>query len=301
MVSFVVPCYNEEDNVVPFYQAFRDTFSQTEFKDWHLVMVDDGSSDETYLRLAQLAKEDERVVVLSFSRNFGKEAAVYAGLNEAKDSDYVGLIDADLQQLPSTALEMLRILESNDDVDCVAAYQESRKEGLLLGFAKRAFYKVFTRAARSNNVIENASDFRVFRREVAQALLSLPECHRFSKGLFSWIGFKTLPYPYVPEVRNSGSTKWSVKSLINYAVEGILSFSTRPLHFVTVLGVCASIIALLYALGIVVKTLIVGIDVPGYASTAALILIICRSIHNFIYSGKPISIPTFHNIQEELH
>ena len=273
MVSFVVPCYNEEDNVIPFYQAFCEAFSQDPEEDWRLVMVDDGSSDATYSRLAQLAKKDKRVTVLSFSRNFGKEAAVYAGLTEARESDYVGLIDADLQQLPSTALEMLRILESRDDIDCVAAYQESRKEGLLLGLAKRSFYKVFTRASRSQNVIENASDFRVFRREVTEALLSLPEYHRFSKGLFSWVGFNTFPYPYVPEDRNSGSTKWSVRSLINYAVEGILSFSTRPLHFVTVLGICASAIALLYAFGLVIKTLIVGIDVPGYASITALILI----------------------------
>ena len=273
MVSFVVPCFNEEDNVIPFYEAFRDEFSRDEQEDWRLVMVDDGSSDDTYSRLEQLARTDARVTVLSFSRNFGKEAAVYAGLNEAKESDYVGLIDADLQQLPSTALEMLKILESRDDIDCVAAYQESRKEGLLLGWVKRCFYKVFTHASRSQNVIENASDFRVFRHEVTEALLSLPEYHRFSKGLFSWIGFNTYAYPYTPEERNSGSTKWSVRSLVNYALEGILSFSTTPLHLVTITGVCVSIIAFIYAIVLVIRTLIFGIDVPGYASIVALILI----------------------------
>jgi len=274
MVSFVVPCYNEQDNVLPFYEACSSAFAADDAAEpWRLVMVDDGSSDATFERLSQLAAQDARVTVLSFSRNFGKEAAVYAGLNEARDSDYVCIIDADLQQLPSTALDMLRVLREHDDLDCVAAYQESRREGLLMGWAKRSFYKVFTRAARSQSVIENASDFRVFRREVTEALLSLTEYHRFSKGLFSWVGFKTYAYPYVPEERNSGSSKWSLRSLVRYAMEGILSFSTRPLHLVTVMGVCASFIALLYALVLIIKTLIVGIDVPGYASTTALVLI----------------------------
>ena len=273
MVCFIVPCYNEQDNVIAFYDAFVEAFDAAAV-DWRLVMVDDGSSDLTFERLSSLAEGDHRVTVLSFSRNFGKEAAIYAGLTEASDADYVGIIDADLQQPPATALEMLRILMADEDCDCVAAYQENRREGAFLSFAKRSFYKIFARASRSQTVLENASDFRVFRSCVAKAILSMPEYHRFSKGIFSWVGFNTIAHPYTPDERNAGSTKWNFASLMAYAIEGILSFSTRPLHLVTGLGLTVSFLALVYAVVLILKTLIVGVDVPGYASSVALILLL---------------------------
>ena len=270
-VDFIVPCFNEEESVRAFYEEFSAVFDAAEV-DWTLVMVDDGSKDATFDMLQKLSA-DPRVKVIQFSRNFGKEAAIYAGLSVA-DADYVGLIDADLQQLPSTALEMLSFLDMHDEYDCVAAYQAERHDGFLVSFLKRSFYKVFSRAARSNDVIPNASDFRVFRRSVAEAILLLPEYHRFSKGIFSWIGFNTYAYPYEPEERRAGESKWSIMSLFSYAFEGILSFSTSPLHFITVLGVATSTIAFIYALVIIIKTLVVGIDVPGYASTTALVLLL---------------------------
>ena len=273
VISFIVPCYNEQDNVNAFYEAFVAAFGHEGAIDWHLVMVDDGSADATFERLTQLAERDERVTVISFSRNFGKEAAIYAGLNEAANSDYVGIIDADLQQPPATALEMYQILLDNPSYDCVAAYQAARHEGAVMGFIKRCFYKVFSTAARSNEVLENASDFRIFNQGVVRAILSMPEYHRFSKGIFSWVGFKTYPFPYEPSERNAGSTKWNFKSLMRYAIEGILSFSTLPLHLITGLGIGSSCLALLYAVYIVIKTLVVGKDVPGYASIVALILL----------------------------
>ena len=273
MITFVVPCYNEQDNVAAFYDAFVHAFSDADEHPWRIVMVDDGSNDETFARLNEIAELDSRVTVISFSRNFGKEAAVYAGLNEAAESDYVGIIDADLQQPPSIARKMTQILLDDSETDCVAAYQSSRKEGFLLGFAKNQFYKVFARAAHSNSVINNASDFRVFRKDVTQAILSLEEYHRFSKGIFSWIGFKTVAFPYEPEERNAGASKWNVASLIRYAIEGILSFSTRPLHFITMLGLSSSLISFVYMICLIAKTLIVGIDVPGYASTIGFILL----------------------------
>lgn len=272
MVTFIVPCFNEQDNVDLFYETFARAFDAAPSIDWRLVMVDDGSSDDTFTHLAHLAERDARVTVLSFSRNFGKEAAIYAGLEEARASDYVGIIDADLQQSPATAREMLQVLYDQPEYDCVAAYQESRKEGALMGIVKRCFYKVFAHAARSSTVIENASDFRVFRRCVTEAILSLPEYHRFSKGIFSWVGFRTYPYPYTPAERNAGSTKWNFMSLLRYAIEGILSFSTQPLHAITALGTLACVAAFIYILVLIIKTLVVGIDVPGYASTIALIL-----------------------------
>ena len=273
MITFIVPCYNEQDNVAAFYDAFTEAFGDGASLDWHLVMVDDGSADATYAELSRLAERDPRVTVISFSRNFGKEAAIYAGLNEAASSDIIGIVDADLQQPPATARDMLQILLDNDEYDCVAAFQEERHEGFIMEFFKRNFYRIFSRAARSTTVVANASDFRVFRHDVAQAILSMPEYHRFSKGIFSWVGFKTYAYPYTPSERNAGSTKWTFKSLVNYALEGILSFSTQPLHLVTGLGLLFSFIALLYALVLIVKTLVMGIDLPGYASTVALILI----------------------------
>ena len=273
MVSFIVPCYNEQDNVLAFYEAFRQAFGADGSIDWHLVMVDDGSRDATYERLSELAGRDGRVTVISFSRNFGKEAAIYAGLKESVDSDYVGIIDADLQQPPATALEMYNILVENPQYDCVAAYQETRHEGALMEFMKRSFYEVFARAARSNTVVANASDFRVFNRDMADAIVDLPEYHRFSKGIFSWVGFNTYAYPYEPSERNAGSTKWSFKSLMKYAIDGILSFSTGPLHLITGLGLFCSAAALVYALVLIDKTLVVGVDVPGYASNTALILL----------------------------
>lgn len=254
------------------YEAFVAAFDRRGLKDWRLITVDDGSADDTYARLEELASHDERVTVLRFSRNFGKEAAIYAGLSEARDAKYAGIIDADLQQPPATAFEMYQLLVQNPAYDCVAAYQEARHESALIGFMKRSFYKVFTRASRSSGVIENASDFRVFNNKVTRAILSMPEYHRFSKGIFSWVGFNTYAYPYVASERNAGTTKWSFISLVKYALEGILSFSTRPLHLITGLGFCSSVFAMLYAIALIAKTLIVGVDVPGYASVVALIL-----------------------------
>lgn len=273
MVSFIVPCYNEQDNVLAFYEAFQQAFDADGAIDWRLVMVDDGSRDATYERLSELAARDARVTVISFSRNFGKEAAIYAGLQESTSSDYVGIIDADLQQPPATALEMYNILLENSQYDCVAAYQETRHEGAIMEFMKRSFYEVFARAARSNTVVANASDFRIFNRGVADAIVNLPEYHRFSKGIFSWVGFNTYAFPYEPSERNAGSTKWNFKSLMRYAIDGILSFSTGPLHLITGFGIFCSIAAAIYLLALIVKTLIVGVDVPGYASIVALILL----------------------------
>lgn len=272
VVTFIVPCYNEQDNVKLFHSTFAEVFASCPIE-WHLIMVDDGSADATYDLLSEIAQKDDHVTAIQFSRNFGKEAAIYAGLNASKTSDFVGIIDADLQQTPETALAMLRILLEDPQYDCVAAYQDQRNEGALMNFFKRSFYQVFARASRSSSVVANASDFRVFRRSVADSLLSMPEYHRFSKGLFSWVGFNTYAFPYTPEERNAGASKWSFTSLVNYAIEGILSFSTRPLHLVTVLGLGSSFLAVLYAVILIIKTLVVGKDVPGYASIVALILL----------------------------
>ena len=181
-VDFIIPCYNEAGNVVALHEAFCDAFADSDVN-WHLIMVDDGSRDNTFDELKNLAQADSRVEVLQFSRNFGKEAAVLAGL-ETSRGDFVCIIDADLQQPPAIARQMLERLIANDEIDCVAAFQENRREGLAVRTLKKMFYRVFARAARTD-VIQDASDFRVFRAPVREAILEVGEYHRFSKGIFA--------------------------------------------------------------------------------------------------------------------
>ena len=270
LAEFIVPCHNERENAKSFYDEFKRVFDGSDVS-WRLIMVDDGSSDGTFSVLKSLAIKDNRVKVIRFSRNFGKEAAIYAGLTNST-GDYIGIIDGDLQQPPAVALEMLQVLIQDADYDCVAAYQEERREGALVSMLKGRFYRVFAKAARSQ-VVANASDFRVFRRVVAEAILQLPEYYRFSKGIFAWVGFETKPYPYIPAMRIAGESKWSLRSLFAYAFEGLLSFTTSPLHFITRVGVVVSAVAIVYAAFLIVRTLVFGVDLPGYASTVALILL----------------------------
>lgn len=270
-LTFIVPSFNEVDNVEPFYDSFDACFASSGFE-WELVFIDDGSTDGTYDRLKALAKNRPGVVAISFSRNFGKEAAIWAGLNNAS-GDIVGIIDADLQQSPEDALRMVRILEESSRYDCVAAYQEERYEKGILRAFKTSFYRIMAKAS-GMDIVENASDFRVFRKNVVDAILSLPESYRFSKGIFAWIGFETYPYPYTPKDRAAGESKWSFSSLVKYAIEGVLAFSTSPLRLATVLGLFTSLIALLYFVVVIAKTLTFGVDVPGYATTIGLVLLL---------------------------
>lgn len=274
-VSFIAPCFNEEGNVQAFYETFEQCFDASLFE-WQLVLVDDGSSDNTWKAIqstiAQADSKQGEVLAIRFSRNFGKEAAIWAGLNNA-DGDLIGIIDSDLQQPPADALAMCRILEDNPAYDCVAAYQETRQESGPLAAVKRSFYRVFSKLS-GMNAIQDASDFRVFRRNVADAILSLPENIRFSKGIFAWIGFDTYAYPYTPDERIAGESKWSPFGLIKYAIEGLLSFSVSPLRVATVLGLFAAFCAVVYFVVILVQTLVTGIAVPGYATLMSVILLL---------------------------
>lgn len=271
LVSFIVPSFNEAPNLVAFYTEFSRVFSRSDY-DWELIFVDDGSTDESFKILSDLSLKLPGITAIQFSRNFGKEAAIWAGLNTAK-GDLVGIIDADLQQPPCDALAMVDLLVSNPEYDCVAAYQEKRNEGGISASIKNCFYKIMSKMC-SMDMIQNASDFRVFRRSVADAILSLPESQRFTKGIFAWIGFETLPYPYTPQDRVAGESKWSFRKLVAYAAEGILSFSTAPLKVATVLGLVTSFFALIYCVAVLLRTLIFGIDVPGYATTIGVVLLL---------------------------
>ena len=269
-LSLIVPCYNEQDNVEAFHDACRAAFDGR-IASYELIFVNDGSRDDTWARLTALQERaDVPVKLIDFSRNFGKEAAMYAGMQRA-EGEFVTVIDADLQQPPEKALEMVRFLEANPDFDAVAAYQDARREGRFTALCKKLFYHVID-AACDIPFKADASDFRTLRRGVVQAILSMGEYHRFSKGIFSWVGFRTHYLPYTVQPRHAGKTSWSFVKLCRYAVEGIVSFSTFPLRIATVTGALMAFMSLIYILIVVIKKLAYGIAVPGYATIVVLIL-----------------------------
>lgn len=269
-LSLVVPCFNEQDNVQPFYEAVEAAFRGV-IRDYEIVFVNDGSVDKTAANLRVLYNyHSDHVQVLDFSRNFGKEAAIYAGLSHAK-GDLVCIIDADLQQRPEVVIEMLQVMANDDTIDCVAAYQENRRESKTITTLKSVFYKVINKVAEVD-FVNGASDFRLMKRPMVDAVLSLSERHRFSKGIFSWVGFNTEYVPYEVAERQSGETKWSVYKLFKYAFDGIVSFSTFPLKIATGVGLLSSALSVLYLFIVIIQKLAFGIDVPGYATIVVLLL-----------------------------
>ncbi len=272
-LSLVVPCYNEQDNVELFYEETVKAFNNAGF-DYEFVFVNDGSRDKTLEKLRKLYNEktESNITVVSFSRNFGKESAIYAGIKNST-GDYISLIDADLQQRPEVVLEMMGILENEYEYDCVAAYQATRKEGSVMTGFKSGFYKVINKLSEVE-LHADASDFRTFTRGVADAILEMGEYHRFSKGIFSWIGFNTKFIPYEVQERNAGETKWSFTKLVKYALEGITAFSTKPLKLATYVGMIASFAAIVYLVVVIIQRLFFNVAVSGYATIVALILLL---------------------------
>ena len=242
-LSVVVPCYNEGESLNEFYDAVSKRL-ELEKITHEFIMVDDGSSDNTMDVLRNLSSKDKCVKVISFSRNFGKEAAMYAGL-KACSGEYVSIMDADLQHTPDTLIMMYNKLIQNKDYDIVASYKENREDESSI---KRTLTSLFY---RFNNMISNvkllpgASDFRVFKSCVRDAIISLPEEERFLKGMFSWVGFNTIYVPYTPSKRLHGNSKWSLIKLIKYSLSGIISFSTKPNKFIFILGVVTFLIGFL--------------------------------------------------------
>lgn len=270
-LSLVVPCYNEAENVAAFQEAVIGTFEGCGY-DYEIVFINDGSRDATLHNLKKLHTAQKcPVKVVSFSRNFGKEAGIYAGLQHAS-GEYTALIDADLQQRPEIVRDMVRILDEQPEYDVVAAYQDRRGEGKVLSFFKRSFYRVINMLSQVT-LQPDASDFRTFRRSVRESILELGEYHRFSKGIFAWVGYETCFIPYTACERAAGTTKWNFWKLLNYAIEGIIGYSTAPLRLATVFGSITGISAILYLICVILEKLIWGIDVPGYTTIIALILI----------------------------
>lgn len=269
-LSMIVPCYNEAENIAQFHDSVLEAFCDCGY-DYEIVFVDDGSKDATYHNLKKIHDAQAcRVKVIRLSRNFGKESAMYAGLNHAK-GDYIAIIDVDLQQPPAVVREMVTILDNEPQYDVVAAYQDRRNEGKIKQFFKNTFYRMINRLS-DIKMKSHASDFRVFRRSVAESIRKLNEYHRFSKGLFAWVGYETCYIPYTTEKRNSGKSKWGFRKLTNYALDGIIGYSIKPLRIATFLGGLTAVAAFLYLISVILEKLIAGIDVPGYATIIVLIL-----------------------------
>jgi glycosyltransferase involved in cell wall biosynthesis len=271
-LSLVVPCYNEAENVDAFQDAVIGAFNGCGY-DYEIVFVDDGSRDATLHNLKKLYNAQKcPVKVVSFSRNFGKESAIYAGMEHA-EGDYISLIDADLQQRPEIVRDMVKTLEEQPEYDVVAAYQDRRGEGKVLSFFKKCFYSVINKLS-GVKLRSDASDFRTFRRSVRDSLLSLAEYHRFSKGIFAWVGYETCFIPYTACERHAGKTKWSFRKLLNYAIEGIIGFSTKPLRLAAYLGMLTALSAVIYTIIVILEKLVWQTTIPGYATIVVLILLL---------------------------
>lgn len=269
-LDVIIPACNEEDNINNIYDILNSTLKDIKY---NLIFIDDGSTDKTYEKLQTIYNKDKnRVKVISFSRNFGKDAALYAGL-KSSTAEYACIIDADLQQDPKYLLEMLEFLEKNDEYDQVAMVSDYSNEGFIMKFLKKSFYRVMNLIS-DQSFNAGASDFRMFKKYVVKAIVSMQETSRFSKGLFSWVGFNTHYMEYKVEKRQAGVTKFKFFGQWKYAFNGILNFSTKPLKLSTILGTLISSLAFIYLLVIFFQTILFGKDIPGYASLMCVILLL---------------------------
>ncbi len=273
LFTAIVPCYNEEENVEYFYQEFmkNEPFFREHGLEFELLYVDDGSSDQTVSRVKGLRERDPRVHLVSFSRNFGKEAAMYAGLEHAK-GDYVAVMDADLQDPPSLLPEMFGFLR--DGYDQAATRRVTRKgEPPIRSFFARQFYKLINRFSKTE-IVDGARDFRLMKRCVVDAILSVKEYNRFSKGIFEWVGFRTRWIEFENVERKYGETKWSFWKLFVYALDGIVAYSTVPLAIAALAGMLFCVIAFLMIVFVIVRKLILGDPTSGWPSLVCIILMV---------------------------
>ncbi len=268
-VDIIVPCYNEEDVLQMFYDETSKVVNEIKEYSFRYIFVDDGSKDKTLENLMELGENHKEVKYISFAKNFGKEAGMYAGLTYS-DSDYVVVMDADLQHPPKMIPDMLKGIE--EGYDCCAARRTSRKgESRIRSAFSRTFYRLNNKLT-DVDLVQGAVDFRVMSRQMVEAVLSLSEKQRFSKGIFAWVGFKTKWLPYENVERIVGTTKWSFWSLFKYAIDGITAFSVAPLRMVTGMGFFISIFAFVYIIITLIHTIVSGIDVPGYTTTLCAVL-----------------------------
>ena len=280
LISVVVPCYNEEEVLPQLYAELARVAKLMDYVDFEFCFVDDGSSDATPDMLRTLSKDDKRVHFASFSRNFGKEAAMLAGLRMAK-GDYTAVMDADLQHPPEMLIEMYDAVKDGEN-DCAAARRTDREGETAVRSGGSKLFSKLMNALSETEYVPGATDYRLMRRGMVDAVLSLPEYNRFTKGIFSWVGFKTKWIPYVSRDRAAGTTKWSFMKLVRYSIDGMMAFSTKPLAISSILGVISCAIAIVVLLVTVVKTLIFGNPVAGYPTIVSLILLVGGLLMFFI-------------------
>lgn len=271
LVSICVPCFNEEKTAPVFYDEILKVFKDKDNLDFEVIFVDDGSKDDTFKVIKDLSRKDERVKYIKFSRNFGKEAAIYAGLKNSK-GDYIVTMDADLQDPPSLLLKMIDYMGSG--YDSVATRRVTRKgEPILRSLFSKLFYKIINRLS-DVYIVDGSRDYRMMSRAMTDSVLSLTEYNRFSKGIFSWVGFETKYLEFENIERKDGESSWSFLKLLKYSIEGIVSFSTSLLSISTILGIVLSVISIIFIFVIIIQYLIGNDSVPGWASTVCLILFI---------------------------
>ncbi|MBP3435767.1 MAG: glycosyltransferase family 2 protein [Clostridia bacterium] len=271
MLSLIVPCYNEEESLGIFYESTLQVLHDMD-TDYELIFVDDGSKDRTLAIIKEFASKNEHVKYISFSRNFGKEAAMYAGFCHAK-GDYTAVIDADMQDPPTLLPEMMRILETGE-YDSVATRRTTRKgESPVRSWFARKFYRLINKISDAD-VVDGARDFRLMKREMVDAIVSMCEYNRFSKGIFGWIGFRTYWLSYENVERVAGKTKWSFWKLFKYAIDGIINFSQTPITLASWFGVIMTLFSFLALVFIILRKLFFGDPVAGWASTTCIIIFI---------------------------
>ncbi|MFM0818246.1 glycosyltransferase family 2 protein [Streptococcus suis] len=270
MISVIVPCFNEEEAIPYFYDAMEKVRKEMG-EQFEYIFVNDGSKDRTLTVLRQLSGQDRAVRYLSFSRNFGKEAALYAGLQAAK-GELVTVMDVDLQDPPEMLMEMKAMLDGNPDLDCVGTRRVSRDgEPPIRSFFAKLFYKLMNKISQVE-VVDGARDFRLMRRHMVDAILSVSEYNRFSKGIFAWVGFETEYLLYENVERVAGETSWSFWKLLSYSIEGIINFSDTPLNIASYTGFFTFLLSLVLMVFVVFKTLVFGDPTIGWPSTICIIL-----------------------------
>lgn len=320
-VDVIVPCFNEAQNIDAFYDTVQQVAESIRGYDFSYIFIDDGSTDDTLEMIREIAAaavtDVTTVRYISFSRNFGKEAAMYAGLKASSESrggrgaDYAVLIDADLQHPPELIREMIKTIEETGCDSCAARRVSRKGEPRIRSLFARGFYRIMNRFS-DIEIIDGAVDFRMMDRRMVKAIVSLPETQRFSKGIFSWVGFDTRWIEFENVKRFSGESKWTMWGLLKYAIAGFLDFAEAPLKFTGLLGSLISVGAVIYLIVELLKTLIVGKDVPGYESLICLLLLfggmilaVLSVIGEYIgrmyleTKGRPIYIEKESNIDDE--
>jgi glycosyltransferase involved in cell wall biosynthesis len=272
LISLIVPCFNEGLSIPIFYKELCKVTNELPNYEFEFLFIDDGSSDNTLDVLCDYAQKDERVTYISFSRNFGKEAAMYAGFCNSK-GDYVAVMDADMQDPPSLLPKMIQILESGE-YDSVATRRVTRDgEPPLRSFFARVFYRIINKVSDAD-IVDGARDFRLMKREMVDVIIKMSEYNRFSKGIFGWIGFRTYWLPYRNIERVAGETKWNFWKLFKYSIDGIINYSQTPLTIASWSGVFCTIISCIMIIFIVVRKLLFGDPVAGWASIVCVILFV---------------------------